>query len=54
MNSTTEAPSHPPVLPHAARNRSAFEEAVLPPIVALLLAAVVGDVLILIPSLIHI
>ena len=48
MNGTTDAPSLPPVLPHAVRNRSAFEEAVLPPVVALLLAAVVGDVLILI------
>ena len=48
MTGATDTPTLPPVLPHAVRRRSALEEAVLPPVVALLLAAVVGDVLILI------
>ncbi len=48
MTSTAEIPPAPPVIAHGASRRIAFEEAVLPPVVALLLAAVVGDVLILI------
>ena len=48
MTSPVETPPAPPMIAIGASRRTAFEEAVLPPLVALLLAAVVGDVLILI------
>ena len=48
MTSAVESPPETPVAAPGAKRRIALEEAILPPLVALLLAAVVGDVLILI------
>ena len=48
MTSPTDSVPAPPIIARGTSRRTVFEEAVLPPVVALLLAAVIGDILILI------